>query len=169
VDPAVTIQRLYMIFYWMLNLGSLSSIATTELELHVGFWAAYLLPITMFIFAVVALVYGKRFYKSRRPRGSVVLNAFRALTIGIRAGWNLETAKPSCCDLYHLPYNTQWSDLFIDEIRRALVACRIFIFFPIVFCFQSYSNYSTGFAMDKCSAILFRRLVKCSSKEYLMI
>jgi proton-dependent oligopeptide transporter, POT family len=32
VDPAVTVQRIYMIFYLCINIGSLSSIATTEME-----------------------------------------------------------------------------------------------------------------------------------------
>lgn len=40
VDPAVTIQSLYNIFYWCINVGSLSSIATVWLELKVDFWAS---------------------------------------------------------------------------------------------------------------------------------
>lgn len=117
-------------FYWMINLGSLSAIATTEMEHHLSFWPPYLLPLAMFSVAVIALVYGKRYYYSRRPRGSVILNAVRVLWIAIRQGFSLEAAKPSYCDLHACKYETQWSDLFVDEIRRALVACRIFVFFP---------------------------------------
>jgi len=44
VDPNVTITRIYNLFYWCINLGSLSALATTELEHRVGFWAAFTLP-----------------------------------------------------------------------------------------------------------------------------
>lgn len=39
VDPAVTIQSLYNIFYWCINIGSLSAIATVWMELKIDFWA----------------------------------------------------------------------------------------------------------------------------------
>src|ERR1700760_754047 len=48
VDPALTIQRIYMMFYMCINLDSLSAVATTTMELHIGFWSAYLLPFLMF-------------------------------------------------------------------------------------------------------------------------
>ncbi len=65
VDPAVTAQRICaetppesnrtsnadridMMFYLCINIGSLSPIATTVLEKDVGFWSAYLLPMLMF-------------------------------------------------------------------------------------------------------------------------
>jgi POT family proton-dependent oligopeptide transporter len=154
VDPVITIQRLFMLFYWMINLGSLSSIATTELEHHVGFWAAFLLPLIVFCFGIFALIYGKKYYYSRRPRGSVVLNSIRALWIGVRAGFNLEAAKPSYCDLHSCKYSPQWSDLFVDEIRRALVACRIFVFFPIVRILLNQINCSIGCVMVKWSTMI---------------
>lgn len=39
IDPAVTIQSLYNIFYWCINIGSLSAIATVWMELKIDFWA----------------------------------------------------------------------------------------------------------------------------------
>jgi POT family proton-dependent oligopeptide transporter len=49
VTPQATYQRIFNMFYWGINIGSLSAIATTELEKNVGFWAAYLLPTLMFM------------------------------------------------------------------------------------------------------------------------
>jgi proton-dependent oligopeptide transporter, POT family len=72
VDPSVTIQRIYMIFYLCINIGSLSSIATTEMELHVGFWSAFLLPLCMFIVGLLVVVAGKKLYVTRPPRGSPI-------------------------------------------------------------------------------------------------
>lgn len=76
VDPAVTIQRICtsslsaswqtsiadqyvdMVFYLCINVGSLSSIATTELERNVGFWSAYLLPLLMFLVGFAVIIAG---------------------------------------------------------------------------------------------------------------
>ena len=89
LDPAVTIQRIYMIFYMCINIGSLSSIATTELEKNTGFWTAYLLCLCMFAVGIVVLVAGKKYYIVRPPKGSVIVNAFRAMWIGLRNNGNM--------------------------------------------------------------------------------
>lgn len=44
LDPAVTIQRIYMVFYVCINVGSLSLLATPYMERDVGFWSACTLP-----------------------------------------------------------------------------------------------------------------------------
>jgi POT family proton-dependent oligopeptide transporter len=35
IDPAITFQRIYMIFYWCINLGSLSLMGTTYMKQYV--------------------------------------------------------------------------------------------------------------------------------------
>jgi len=132
VDPGLTIQRIYMIFYLCINVGSLSSIATTELELNVGFWSAYLLPMIMFFVGFLVLIAGKKFYVVRPPKGSIIVHAFKAMWIGLISKFNMNAAKPSYQE--ELPsrrYVTPWNDQFIEEIKRALIACRVFVFFPI--------------------------------------
>lgn len=39
IDPAITVQSLYNIFYWCINIGSLSAIATVWMEKKIDFWA----------------------------------------------------------------------------------------------------------------------------------
>ncbi|KAI9805364.1 MAG: peptide transporter ptr2 [Piccolia ochrophora] len=142
IDPAVTIQRIYMIFYLCINVGSLSAIATTELELHVGFWSAYLLPMLMFFIGFFVLIAGRKKYVVRPPKGSVIIHAFKVLWIAATS-FNLEAAKPAYQNSHGRKQATPWDDLFVDEIRRALVACRIFVFFPIywVTYSQMYNNF----------------------------
>jgi proton-dependent oligopeptide transporter, POT family len=142
VDPTVTIQRMYTWFYWAINIGGLSSLATTQLEARVDFWAAYLLPFCVFFLAIAVLIVGRKHYVTRPPRGSVVLYAFKVLWIGIRNKFNLEAAKPSYQETTGRgKFKTPWNDLFVDEIRRALVACRIFVFFPIYWvCYNQMLN-----------------------------
>ncbi|KAI9793648.1 MAG: peptide transporter ptr2 [Peltula sp. TS41687] len=131
VDPAVTIQRIYMIFYICINLGALSPIATTELELNVGFWSAFLLPMLVFFVGFTVLVLGRKRYVVRPPSGSVIPRAFKVMWIGIMSRGKLDAAKPSYQEEYGRRYQTPWPDLFVDEIRRALIACKVFIFFPV--------------------------------------
>jgi len=45
MDPSVTISRVYLWFYLMINVGSLSgSISMVMAEKYVGFWVAFLMP-----------------------------------------------------------------------------------------------------------------------------
>ena len=142
VDPTITIQRMYTWFYWSINIGGLSSLATTQLELHVDFWAAFLLPFCVFFLAILVLIMGKNKYVTRPPRGSVILYAFQVLWIGVCNKFNLDVAKPSYQQSHGgRKYKTHWDDIFVDEIRRSLVACRIFIFFPVYWiCYNQMLN-----------------------------
>lgn len=131
VDPELTVQRVYMMFYICINLGSISAIATTMLELHVGFWSAYLLPLFMFCVGFVVLLRGKTQYIIRPPQGGVIGNCFRALWIATRNGCNLDKARPSCQDARSVQGRMTWDSKFIDELKTALLACRVFLFFPV--------------------------------------
>ncbi|KAI8939276.1 hypothetical protein NX059_005102 [Plenodomus lindquistii] len=140
VDPELTVQRVYMMFYICINLGSVSAIATTMLELHVGFWSAYLLPFIMFCAGVVVLVRGKKQYIIRPPQGGVIGNCFRALWIAVKNGGDLNIARPS---LQRSRKGVTWDTHFIDELKTALVACKVFLFFPIYW--VTYSQMMNNF------------------------
>ena len=48
MDPAVTISRVYLYFYLMINVGSLfGSVSMVWAEKYVGFWLSFLLPTLM--------------------------------------------------------------------------------------------------------------------------
>jgi dipeptide/tripeptide permease len=141
VDPEVTVQRIYMVFYMCINIGSISAIATTMLELHVGFWSAYLLPLIMFCVGYVVLVSGKKRYIIKPPQGGVIGNCFRALYIAARNGGSLDKAKASAQSHGQSKSLVTWDDKFIDELKTALVACKVFLFFPIYWvCFSQMMN-----------------------------
>jgi POT family proton-dependent oligopeptide transporter len=131
VDPNLTIQSIYNIFYWCINVGSLSGIATTLLEHRVDFWAAFLLPFCFFWLAVAALLIGRNKYVMTKPTGSVIPRALKALWIGMRRGFNMDAAKPSYQMQTQGSTSVPWDDTFIDELKRVLIACRVFIAFPI--------------------------------------
>ncbi|OAG03645.1 PTR2-domain-containing protein [Paraphaeosphaeria sporulosa] len=131
VDPEVTVQRIYMIFYMCINVGSISAIATTTLELHVGFWAAFLLPLLMFVVGFWVLVSGRKTYVIKPPQGGVIKNCLKALWIAARNRFDLDSAKPSLQGPGQQRHRITWDDRFIDELKTALVACKVFLFFPI--------------------------------------
>jgi proton-dependent oligopeptide transporter, POT family len=123
VDPAVTAQRIYMYFYMAINVGSLAGILTVILEHQVGFWAAYTLPLSAFIVGLLVIILGRRMYVLRKPTGSILLDAFKAMWIGANNGWKLDTAKPAN------RATVKWDNQFVDELKRALVACRVNLLF----------------------------------------
>lgn len=45
VDPELTIGRLFMWFYWVVNVGALSPLITVNVEAKHSFWLAYLIPL----------------------------------------------------------------------------------------------------------------------------
>jgi POT family proton-dependent oligopeptide transporter len=130
VDPTITIERIYTYFYMCINIGSMSSGITTVLESKVGFWLAYLVPVVIFGAGFTVLMAERKSYIDRPPKGSVILNAFRIIWIGIRNNGRLDAAKsPFRGSSIHAIGS--WSDEFVDEIKVALRSCRVFLFFPI--------------------------------------
>lgn len=127
VDPALTIQNVFMIFYWMINIGSLSLVATTQLEKHVGFWAAFLLPFCFFWIAVAALILGRNQYVKVPVGDKIISKCFRILFIGMKNKFKMDSAKPSVNPDAGYP----WNDHFVEEVKRALAACKLFCFYPI--------------------------------------
>lgn len=51
--------------------------------------------------------------------------------IGLTHRFNMDAAKPSYRAEFGGSYTTPWDDQFILEIKRALIACKVFVFYPI--------------------------------------
>lgn len=138
-------------FYWCINFGSLSGIATVYLERDVAFWAAYLLPLCMFFVGILTLLVGRKYYVTAPPQGSIILQAFQAWWIAIRNGGHLDNARPSHQN--SIPggpkHKVTWNESFVDELRRSLVACRVFLFYPIFWvCYGQMSSNFISMAGD---------------------
>ncbi|KAM5355062.1 hypothetical protein ACJ41O_001708 [Fusarium nematophilum] len=142
IDPAITYQRIYMIFYWCINLGSLSLIATPFMEKYKGFWTAYLMCFVMFNLGIAVLVLRRKTYVNRPPQGSIITDAFKAIGLMI-ASRNMDAAKPSWREANGKTKVVPWNDHFIEELKRALRACKVFVFYPIFW--VCYGQFSTNF------------------------
>jgi len=142
IDPAVTIQRIYLVFYCCINLGSLSLIATPYMEKDIGFWSAYLMCFCMMIVGLVTIILGKKLYIVRPPKGSIITDAFKAIGMMIKHR-NMNAPKPSYQAGLGRDAPLPWDDLFIEELKRALIACKVFLFYPIYW--LVYSQFSGNF------------------------
>ncbi|KAF7298451.1 PTR2-domain-containing protein [Mycena kentingensis (nom. inval.)] len=145
VDPGATIQSMLMVYYWAVNVGAFFSLATSYAEKRVGFWLAYLLPGIVYILMPIVLVIVAPKLVRLPPQGSVVVDAFKVFrTISSRAGFvgmlkggeNWEVAKPTnIAAAGGLQKKSEgwvtWDDDFVDELKRTLVACKLFLFLPL--------------------------------------
>jgi len=132
IDPAITYQRIYMVFYWCINLGSLSLIATPFMEKYEGFWTAFLMCFLMFNIGILVLILQRKSYVVRPPQGSIITDAFKAIGLMITAR-NMDAAKPSWRAANGKTKPVPWSDHFVEELKRALNACKVFVFCKLLF------------------------------------
>ncbi|KAF2464029.1 di/tri peptide transporter 2 [Lindgomyces ingoldianus] len=142
IDPSITIQRIYMIFYFCINVGALALLPTPYMERDVGFWSAYLLCLCVFFVGTTVLVLGRKVYVVRPPQGSVITDAFRVLWMMVK-NRKMDAAKPSYQAALGKNSNLRWDDHFVEEVKRALVACQVFCFYPIYW--VVYGNFSNNF------------------------
>lgn len=136
VDPEQTIQRIMLVFYAMINLGSFFAIATTYTEKYVGFWAAFLEPgVVYFLLPVVlALVYKKTIKKP--PMGSELTEFIKITACYVKQSkgrfWRKDTwEKVRPARMAEQGVNVSWSDTAVDDVQRTLSACAVFFYFPI--------------------------------------
>ncbi|KAF7334656.1 Peptide transporter PTR2A [Mycena venus] len=140
VDPALTISRIYMYFYLMINVGSL-------LGQYVGFWLAYTLPTVVFLLCPLILLIGRKRYVRSPPTGSVLATFVRLLRFASRGRWSAnpvrtyrnltapdfwDSARPSrVAASGGRPGWMSFDDAWVDEVRKGLGACAVFMWFPI--------------------------------------
>ncbi|EEQ89342.1 hypothetical protein RJZ56_005474 [Blastomyces dermatitidis] len=145
VDPAVTVSRIYHYFYLMINIGALiGQIAMVYAEKYVGFYLSFLLPTCMFCLCPMVLYLLRNKYSRHKPVGSVYDKAFKVWMMAIkgRVSWNpartyrnfhdpdmWERVKPS--NIANKPEWMTFDDAWVDEVRRGLKACAVFLWYPL--------------------------------------
>ncbi|KAK1767508.1 POT family-domain-containing protein [Phialemonium atrogriseum] len=146
VDPAVTNTRIFLYFYFCINIGSMAGqIGMVWVEKYLGFWVAFLIPTGMFLLAPLVLWSQKKNYRLTPPTGSLLSKFLRMFMFVqkrcplFKLDWEL--AKPSNVPVAERPSWMTYDDAWVDEVRRGLMACKVFLFLPIFF--LSY-NQMTG-------------------------
>ncbi|CAF0999994.1 unnamed protein product [Adineta steineri] len=156
IDPKITVQSMFNWFYWAINIGAISSIATTNIEKYHSFWLAYLVPLVVFTGSIIVLIVGRKRYILTPPTGSLLLRAGRVLMKAIRMRSKLgkRVDRPHFLDyakeIPSSPINEDEQNTvaqlsenqFIDDFKQAIRACRVFLFYP--FYWICYNQLSTN-------------------------
>ncbi|GAA5804450.1 POT family-domain-containing protein [Helicostylum pulchrum] len=161
IDYDLSIQHLYNWFYWAINVGSLlGGVICPLLELNVGFWAAFLLPTCVFLVAIMVFIAGSKTYYKPGATDSVIVKAWNMVRFANKQAKlpeNKEARKSSKNVLDFAKRNTglpavsswtpeehasaKWNDTFVDELKQAVMACKIFVPLSIYWvCYNQLSN-----------------------------
>ncbi|KAI3331085.1 POT family protein [Ustulina deusta] len=147
-DPVLTISVIYMRYYFFINVGSLvGQISMVYAEKYVGFYLSFTLPTALFLFCPLVLIAFKNKYVRRPPTGSVIGKFFGLLSLGMKGRWSanpfrlwknirepgfFERIKPSNIPESERPaWMNSFDDNWVDEVRRGIKACQVFLLFPI--------------------------------------
>ncbi|SCV72691.1 BQ2448_4228 [Microbotryum intermedium] len=142
VDPILTASRVYMYFYLSINIGALiGQIGMVYAEKRTGFWLAFLLPTLVFLFCPVILWIGRNRYVKTPPNGSILSKSMHVIRFAGRGKWTQpkrlmaadfwDAAKPSNIPVEQRPAWMTFDDAYVDELRRGLKACKVFLWFPL--------------------------------------
>ncbi|KAJ8131117.1 hypothetical protein O1611_g2510 [Lasiodiplodia mahajangana] len=146
-DPVLTISVIYMRYYFFINVGSLvGQISMVYAEKYVGFYLSFTLPTVLFLFCPLVLITFKNKYVRRPPTGSVIGKFFGLLGLGMKGRWSanpvrlwknirdpgfFERVKPSNIPESERPDWMTFDDNWVDEVRRGIKACQVFLLYPI--------------------------------------
>ncbi len=125
-------------------MGALSSIITTNVEKYHSFWLAYLIPFIVFFGSIIVLIVGHKRYIRHPPTGSLIIRAFRVIKTAIQIRWKLgkqddkkhildyaKEIEPSSESINKKEGETNQNiNKFIDDLKQAICACRVFAFYP---------------------------------------
>ncbi|KAJ8082342.1 hypothetical protein PM082_008197 [Marasmius tenuissimus] len=158
VDPAMTIARVYMYFYWFINFGALiGQIGMVYAEKYVGFWLAFTLPTVVFLICPFVLWFGRNRYVRSPPTGSVLSKALRLWKLAAKGRWSAnpvatykrlraddfwDSVKPSKLEREgRKPAWMTFDDQWVDEVNRGFKACAVFAWFPVFWlCYNQINN-----------------------------
>ncbi|KAI5923269.1 MFS general substrate transporter [Camillea tinctor] len=139
-DRKLTIQYAFNGYYWMVNIAALSSIPTTLMEKHIGFWPTYLLPTCVLVIFIIPVILWNRQLVKLSPEGNVLPHAGHVLLIAWRSRFRLSAADPKYQES-HYGRSVPWSASFVDEIRRSLKGCRVIAYFVVFWlCYNQTTN-----------------------------
>ncbi|KAM5429092.1 hypothetical protein McanMca71_007977 [Microsporum canis] len=124
-------------------MGSLAALVSTIIEQKYGFSAAFALPTTVFLVGLIILLASKDQYISRAPDNSIITKACQATWIAVKNKFSLDHARPTYQAEEVSTETPPWDDIFIDDLRCALSACKVFLLYP--FYWAAYSQLSTNF------------------------
>ena len=94
----------------------------------------------VFTGSIIILIVGRRRYIRNPPSGSLIIRAFQVIKIALRLRWKLgkqgdkkhilDYAKEIEPNNHKGETKQQDTNQFIEDLKRAIRACRVFTFYP---------------------------------------
>ncbi|KAH7318574.1 POT family-domain-containing protein [Stachybotrys elegans] len=157
IDPRVTVERIFMWFYFFINVGALvGQVCMVYAEQYVGFWLSYTLPTVLLALCPLIMLWGRKRYLRRPPSGSVLGPAMKTLALAQSGRWSInpfqtyknfhdgtfwEKVKPSNISPELRPKWMTFDDAWVDELARGFAACKVFCYYPIFWlCYNQINN-----------------------------
>jgi POT family proton-dependent oligopeptide transporter len=140
-DYELTLQYIYNLYFWIGNVGSLSSFGTVLIEKHYGFAEVYGLALGLMVIALLMLVVGKKWYLVVSHQDNLIVpHATKITACAIRNGFNMKRTDPD----FQLEYrhrSVPWTSHMVEEVTRGLRGCRVLITFVMFYvCFDQMQN-----------------------------
>ncbi|CAG8508826.1 9356_t:CDS:2 [Ambispora leptoticha] len=144
VDPELTIQSIFNLLYVVTNFGMLSPFITTTIEKYHSYWLAYLICFVFSVLSNLIFYLKNKDFKKIPPNGSILIDSLKVFRIALTGrARGLNSAKPSNMTPIQLnQYHVKWDDDFVDDLRKGLQACSLFLFIPIYW--AAYSQSTTN-------------------------
>ncbi|TVY92733.1 putative peptide transporter [Lachnellula willkommii] len=128
----LTIQFIYNVNYWMINVGGLAGIVTTITEKTRGFGFAYLIGLCLIVASAATFQAGFTHFIRAPPAGNVLTSAFK--TLRRRApGYRQQNQIGGVRQLSAQQdgsSNPNEDEIMMTEMKAALRACLVFLPFP---------------------------------------
>ncbi|KAJ5425381.1 hypothetical protein N7465_000451 [Penicillium sp. CMV-2018d] len=122
----LTLQYIYSAYYWMINIGSLTGIATTMLEKKIGFGAAFTVPLIFITLGMVIFIASSKTFVKHGPSRNNLTRVWEYGIGHVRARLGIPRSN-TAGDSQQLQYDDQFVQSMTDTWR----ACRIFATFTI--------------------------------------
>ncbi|KAI4679642.1 uncharacterized protein J4E84_008164 [Alternaria hordeiaustralica] len=148
VDSEITLKFIYNLYFWIGNVGALSAFPCVYIERHHDFAPSYALGLGCIIIALGMLVFGRKCFVNPPQEADVIVPAAKVLSCAVRNGCRMDRADPAYQRL-EKSKEVPWSSQFVDELTRALGACRVLLAFIVFYiCFDQMQNNLISQASD---------------------
>ncbi|KAH7396495.1 POT family-domain-containing protein [Phaeosphaeria sp. MPI-PUGE-AT-0046c] len=136
-DHALTLQHIYSVYYWLINIGSLAGIGTTLLEAQIGFGFAFLVPLILITLGFILFVAYSRSFVKRGPAKGNLTHAFAYASHNVKQSWSKRVTKKS----NQLSTPSNYDAQFSRDMKTTWKLCRIFATFTFAWlCWDQGGN-----------------------------
>ncbi|KYR00681.1 Peptide transporter PepT1 [Tieghemostelium lacteum] len=142
-DKNHLLERLFQMFYWCVNLGSLfSTILSPIIHRYISYWVAFLTPAFLLVSSTVILWAGNKRYIKRPPTDSLLVKLVGVVYTAIREKIRLrKSINPDSKPQHWLDYaKVEYDSALVDSFKTAFKVLVVFIPLPLFWSLYDQSS-----------------------------